>query len=235
MVDWSSLESRTLSRPDALAVAIERLIFEGELGPNERIPGERDLARMLDISRASVREALRDLEQRGLVDRRPGRGTIVRDPTESANGDVLATALGGEQLEIEQVMEVRACIEPSIAGRTAMRATERDIAQLTEILESMRAERSAKRFAHFDRTFHHAIAQYTHNPLLVRLLEAVNDLIEPSRSEALQSAARRRASIDDHQRILDAVAAHDPEAAIAAAQAHIESVQRQIIALRQSG
>jgi GntR family transcriptional regulator, transcriptional repressor for pyruvate dehydrogenase complex len=184
---------------------------------------------MLSVSRTSVRDALRDLEHRGLVDRRPGRGTVVTDPAATASGDTLAMALDGRRLNLAQVMEVRACIEPPVASRTAGRATGRDIAALTKIHDSMAVEQSTERFAQLDRTFHHAIAQYSHNPLLVRLLEAVNDLIAPSRSRALMTAARRRSSLQEHQRILDAIAGHDPVEAQAAALAHVESVQRRIL------
>jgi GntR family transcriptional regulator, transcriptional repressor for pyruvate dehydrogenase complex len=229
LVDWSQLDSRTLSRPDALTIALERLMFDGELSPGERLPGERELAQMLAVSRASVRDALRDLEQRGLVDRRPGRGTVVTDPSATPSGDALAMALDSRRLNLAQVMEVRACIEPQIALRTAQRATARDVAALTKIHDSMASERSSAKFAALDRTFHHAIAIYSHNPLLVRLLEAVNDLIAPSRSSSLQSAARRRSSIDEHIRILQAIAAHDPVEAQLAAQSHVESVQRRIL------
>ncbi len=239
MVDWSQLESRTLSRPDTLTIALERLLIDGELSPGERLPGERELAQMLSVSRASVRDALRDLEQRGLVDRRPGRGTVVADPAATPSGDALAHAFDAShglltqdpaELDLAHVMEVRACIEPQITLRTAQRATDRDITALTKILDSMAAERSPAKFATLDRSFHHAIAIYSHNPLLVRLLEAVNDLIAPSRNSALLSVARRRSSLDEHRRILNAIAAHDPAAAALAAQAHVESVQRRILA-----
>ncbi|GAA3360502.1 hypothetical protein GCM10017744_043410 [Streptomyces antimycoticus] len=78
-MDWRQLRHSTLSRPDALAVGLERLILSGELPPGSRVPPERELAESLGVSRGSVREALRALASRGLVARRPGSGTVVLD------------------------------------------------------------------------------------------------------------------------------------------------------------
>ncbi|MEU5027939.1 FadR/GntR family transcriptional regulator [Streptomyces milbemycinicus] len=130
--------------------------------------------------------------------------------------------------ELLQVMEVRAYIEPSVTARAAARATPADIVQLHALLDAMRREPSRQEFTDLDRTFHRAIAQYTRNPLLLRLLDRVYEIGEPGRRSSPLSAARRRSTIEEHQAILRAVEARDPEAARAASEAHLESVLRRI-------
>lgn len=86
-------------------------------------------------------------------------------------------------------MEVRACIEPSVTARAARRATPADIVQLHALLDAMRREPTRREFTDLDRTFHRAIAQYTRNPLLLRLLDRVYEIGEPGRRENSLSAA----------------------------------------------
>ncbi|MGY1813378.1 FadR/GntR family transcriptional regulator [Blastococcus sp. SYSU D00820] len=216
------------SRADTVASRLERQILDGTLAPGDRLPPERELAESLGVSRGSVREALRDLAVRGLVDRTRGRGTTVLRPGGTLTGLALAGGLDADQIELVQVMDVRACIEPSVAGRAARNATAQDVAQLEALLVEMETEQRPASFARLDRTFHRAIAQYSSNPLLVRLHDRVQELIEPSRREHLLTADRMRSSRREHDRIVAAIRAGDEAGAVAAAAAHVASVQRQI-------
>ena len=225
MVDWANLERVSLSRSDGIAVDIERMILEGLLKPGDRVPPERELASIAGISRTSVRDALRDLEMRGLIDRKPGRGTIVKASPEEFLG--LALLGSTEDLErLAQAMEVRAIIEPPTALRAAARATKRNIAQLNSLLDDMTAELRPSQFAEIDRLFHRAVAQCTQNPMLAALTDTVNELIAPSRANTLQTKERRRTSIEGHRAIVRAIEAHDEQAAFDSAAAHLASVQR---------
>jgi len=118
-----------LSVPAELASDIERLIIDGQLPPGAKLPPERDLAHMLRVSRASVRDALRDLEMRGLVERTPGRGTIVTDRPSTGLDRVLLRELGSRERDLLEVMELRAILEPPMTARAALRATARDLAK----------------------------------------------------------------------------------------------------------
>ncbi|CAA9325497.1 MAG: hypothetical protein AVDCRST_MAG36-646 [uncultured Nocardioidaceae bacterium] len=229
-MDWQQVRTRSLSRPDRLVIELERMIVSGELPSGARVPPERDLARMLDVSRTSVREALRDLARRGLIDRRPGRGTLVAHPGASPTGDALVSGLGDEEAALARIMEVRACVEPAVAARAAQRATPRDVEALRAILERQERAAPGLPFADLDRAFHAAIAMYTQNPLLSRLLDNISDLVEPSRGVHLQSAGRRRTSLAEHRLIFDAIAAGDAEAARDGAAEHVRSVERLVLA-----
>lgn len=224
MVEWEALDRVTLSRSDGIAVDLERMILDGVLKPGDHIPPERELAAMVGASRTSVRDALKDLEMRGLIDRKPGRGTIVRAASEDFSGLALVASL--ENLaKVTQAMEVRAIIEPSTAYRAAARATKRNIAQLHSLLDDMTTELKPAQFAEIDRLFHRAVAQCTQNPMLGALSDTVNELIAPSRANTLQTKERRRISIEGHRLIVLAIEAHDEQAAFDRAAAHIASVQ----------
>lgn len=230
-MDWSALRrSPALSVPDRLSVDLERLILEGELRPGDRLPSEPELCAQLGVSRVSIRQALHELEARGLVDRKPGRGTIVLAAAQRGGpaGEAISALLAGGgpdgAVELARIMELRAVIEPPIAALAAVRVTPRDTEQLRALVEEMETEIDLERYAELDRAFHQAIAVYTHNPLLAQLTELIAAEIAPSRRRSVQSTERRQASSAAHRRIFEAIAAHDGELAQAESRAHVEGV-----------
>lgn len=229
-MDWTTLgQSTTLSVPERLSVDIERLILEGELAPGDRLPPERELAELLGVSRVSIREALRELENRGLVDRKPGRGTIVLKPGERSRvGDEALDAVANLRPELHDIMELRAIVEPPIARITASRATPRDLAQLRELVEAMESESASDRYAELDRAFHQSIAQYAHNPLLELINEQIATQIAPSRAGRYQTQERRAISSAAHRRIYEAIAGRDGDLAEHEARAHVLDISQQI-------
>lgn len=230
-MDWSEVErGRSLSVPDRLSITLERLILDGTLQPGEKLPPELELTERLGVSRVSLRQALHELERRGLIDRKPGRGTVVLSPSDArdASSAALAGVLGSTETEIPHILELRSIIEPPIAALASQRATGRDLEQLEQLVEAMASPESREHYAELDRAFHQAIAQYTHNPLLAMLNEQIANLIAPSRSTALQTEERRETSTAAHRRILAAIAAGDPDAASREATAHLATVQQQI-------
>lgn len=229
-MDWSTMgRATTLSLPDRLSVDIERLILEGKLEPGEKLPAERDLADQLGVSRVSVRQALRELEIRGLISRKPGRGTIVLAPGERSDPlDIAVASIETLHPGLRDIMELRAIVEPPIARITANRATARDLAQLRELVEAMEKDVSHERYAELDRSFHQAIAQYAHNPLLEFINEQIAQQIAPSRAGRYQTRERRVASSVAHRRIFEAIAAGDGELAEQEARAHVLDISRQI-------
>ncbi|TFD05855.1 MULTISPECIES: FadR/GntR family transcriptional regulator [unclassified Cryobacterium] len=216
--------SGRLSTPDGLVVRIERLILSRELASGSKLPPERELAAILGVSRSSLRDALRALEVRRMVRRQPGIGTIITDPGATPHGNVLASGLDIAPSGLDDIMDVRACIEPPIASRAATRASITDIANLHGLISEMTLELTPGEYGALDRVFHRSIALAAQNPLLLRLLDRVNEIIEPSRGNALLTIARQRSSIAEHQQIVKAIAARDSEGAYQAAAVHVESV-----------
>lgn len=231
-MDWSRVRQvNSLSLPDRLSVQLEKLIIDGELEAGSKLPAERELAEVLGVSRVSIRQALHELEVRGMIDRAPGRGTTVLSPLQSAqsSGVSISTALDAVDRDLASIMELRAIIEPPIAALTASRATARDVAQLQDLVDQMSLDVPLERYADLDASFHQAIANYSHNPLLSVLTEQISELIAPSRHSALQTKQRRRNSTVQHQKILDAITQHDPESAEREAAAHLQSVTEEIL------
>lgn len=234
-MEWSSMRrSPALSVPDRLAVDLERLILEGELKPGDRLPTEKELGEYFGVSRVSIRQALHQLDVRGLIDRKPGRGTIVRSAA-SRGGHAgtaltaLLTSSPNTTTELARIMELRSIIEPPIAALAAERLTPGDTEQLRNLVEEMEKETDLERYAELDRIFHQAISQYTHNPLLAQLTDLIATEIAPSRRRAVQSPERRAASSVAHRRIFEALAEHDAARAEAEARAHVESVLREAL------
>jgi GntR family transcriptional repressor for pyruvate dehydrogenase complex len=224
VVDWSSVSARAVQVPHRLSTVLEQMIRDGVIVHEERLPPERDLAQQLRVSRTSLREALHELELKGLIDRRPGRGTLVLDPNLSRVGESLLGHMDAEERSLRHVMDLRAAIEPPIAARAAQRATARDLARLRELVAAMRQERSRTAIAQLDVQFHDAIAAATHNPHLVRLLRFAAEWIDESRRALAFDRRRRERSIAAHSEILACIEARDSDGAARAMQRHLDAV-----------
>ena len=233
-IDWAAARTGTLSLTDSLAVAIERQIVAGRLQHGDRIPAERELATQLGVSRGSLREALDQLERRGVIERRRGRGTSVVDPTRTVEADQLASAFADLHVAALEALDVRACLEPPIAARAARRATDGDLALLEAALRDAEQAGDEVQFMERDRTFHRTIAHVTHNPLLVRMVDRTRDVLDLSRRDQQFGAATRAVANDEHRAIYRAIAAHDPAAAAAAAEADLDGVRADLERLEDS-
>ncbi len=205
----------------SLVVHVERLIASGELAPGSRLPSERDLAARWGVSRSSVREAMLELESKRLVDRAPGRGTVVRHPSD----DVRALLQLGEH-EVDDAAELRLVVEPQIAAIAAERATRSALLMLEETLRQADASLSPERSVELDQEFHLLLAQATQNPLLATMLGLANTWTLDHRRRSHRSRRARQSSIDGHWEILRAVAAGDAAEASRAMSVHLASVRR---------
>ena len=210
---------------------IEALLDRGELHPGDQLPPERALAEQFQMSRASVREALRSLELLGVVETRAGGGTFVRRAVPKDLARPLSNLIARGHT-LTDVIEVRGLIEPSIAASAAMRIRPDELAELRSILhEQADKVASGQPYADEDTRFHELIGQAARNELLVTMLGVIWEVLRSSREQWLQTNQRAHSSIDAHQRILAALQAHDPEAARAAAAEHIQAVGQGILGL----
>ena len=228
-LDWGDLLAAQLNTPDSLAIRLERMILSNQLREGDRLPPERELASQAGVSRSTLREALRALELRGLLEHKQGRGTHVRAVADSRHAAAIAAGLDVDQMDLLNVMEVRASVEPPVAALAAARATPVDIVQLQQIIKDMAVTTTPAAFAELDRLFHRTIAQYTYNPMLVRLLDRVNEIIEVSRQDHFLSKSRQRSSLEEHRAIVDAIAARDRDLAFDAAHRHVRSIQDRLL------
>jgi GntR family transcriptional repressor for pyruvate dehydrogenase complex len=208
---------------------IQALIGEGKLTAGDQLPPERVLAETFKVSRTSVREALRALEMSGFIEGRQGGGTFVRAPSASDLVHPLAAALLLGRRELEDVLEVREMIEPAIARQAAERASSEQLAELEAIL-AKQAEKVSRgeSYPEEDAAFHYGIAVAADNPIVLRLLNVIMDLLHDLRAAYLQGGGRPTRSLDGHRRILEAIRRRDGEAAYRATLEHISQVREQL-------
>ncbi len=216
---------------------IEKLILSGELQSGDRLPTERELAEQFQASRTAVREAMKTLAQKGLVDMRPGRGTIVIDGTSKAMRHSLGLMMKvGQTGSSANLVEVREILEPGIAALAAMRATEEHTSAMREAVAVMDASLDdADAYITADNNFHQALAKGTQNVLILALVDSIVNLLSEQRKQIFSVKGGPERGQIHHKRILEAVVRHDSEAAREAMHAHLRQVREDVKAATGSG
>lgn len=213
-----------------VASQIHRLIADGRVKPGERLPPERELAEMFDVSRASVRDAIRILEMHGLVQPRQGEGTVIRrDPVEGVMSP-LADALSLSRDLTADLFDMRKILEPPLARVAALRATNEDIEALEKILDKQAARvRAAEIAIDEDTAFHYRLATVSKNRVIPRVMDVIMDLLLGSRARSLQGARRSEKSLEGHRRIVEAIKQGDAAAAEAAMHRHLSEIEKIVL------
>jgi GntR family transcriptional repressor for pyruvate dehydrogenase complex len=198
-----------------IATHVRELIENHELVPGERLPPERELARMLGVSRIPIREAMRTLAAQGLIEIRHGRGTFVAPRGVEAAVHELAGALLHQRHSFEELFAVRRLLEPASAQWAATRAGAPEIDGLRRALEGLAAACAAdppdyETIGEHDSQLHLEIAASTANRVLLRIMQAIQDLHEQQLETSLRFRGRLDRTLADHRRIVAAIAAGDP-------------------------
>lgn len=208
---------------------IQGLIFEKQLVPGMKLPSERDLCEQLGVSRTVLREAVRMLVSKGLLETRPGVGTTVREVSSTQISEPLSLLLstGKASISLDHIHQVRRILEVEIAEIAALQAAEEDLGELKRILEAMEQARNERGgFAELDSRFHAALARTTHNPLIVILLDSIQDLMLDVRLLVQEYPDLYDEVMPDHRAILERVSARDPRGSRRAMQTHLEHARR---------
>jgi GntR family transcriptional repressor for pyruvate dehydrogenase complex len=205
---------------------IERTILDGQLKAGDQLPPERELAQRFGVSRTAVREAVKALSEKGLVEACPGRGTFVTNGTSQAIRQSLDRMIKINQPDgTLHLIEVREILEPEIAARAAARADEKDVAALREAFAAMdQAGGDADAFIEADLDFHLALAEAANNPLIPAVIDSIVALLREHRLRMFHVHGGPERGQYHHRRILEAVERHDPEAARTAMRAHLQQV-----------
>lgn len=212
-----------------IALQLEELIRSGEWGVGTRVPAERELIKVLGVSRTALREALILLELKGLVEIRVGAGTYVLKRTED-------TSPPGDAPEIKgakpfQLLAARRIIEAETSRLAAISSTEEDLKKMREALDQMENDKEPYMLRHVsDRAFHLAIATATRNPALVFVVSAYWDQYRKCIMDHASSEARKpenkAPALADHRAIYYCIEQRDAEGAARAMQAHLDRVGR---------
>ena len=206
---------------------IEGRIVAGEIKVGDQLPSERELAEQFGVSRVAVREAVKSLRQKGLLEIRPGRGTFVTNGTPGAVRHSLGMLMKfGSADSYSNLVEVREILEPEIAALAATRITEDNISAMTKAVETMEtALDNAEIFVEADLDFHLALAEATQNPIIPILMNSIIEILREQRKRTgLVSGGLERGQ-SHHKMILDAVIHRDSQAARKAMQDHLQQVR----------
>jgi len=195
-VDYLHQVQREERLADKVAELLKKAILSGQLEPGDRLPPERILGERFGVSRTVIREAVRSLAAKGLVEVRSGSGSVVARVDAAAVTETIRLYVQGASIDRDLIDEVRRLVEVHAAGVAAERATDADVADLRARLQ--------------EAEFHRGIAQATRNPLYVVLLDAFAEL-----------AGEHPGPPDAHERILERIAEHDPEGARQAMRQHL--------------
>ena len=190
------------------------------------MPSERMLAEQFNVSRSSVREAIRSLELQGLVVCRRGSGTFINTEAIESVVALLASTLSTGSETLREIFEVRHLLEPQIAAVAATRADPDEVQRMADILEEQLQQlEQGETGVDADTAFHFALASATHNSALLKVVSAVEDILRLSRDLSLQEPGRAERSLASHRQILEKVRAGDAEGARKAMEYHLTSVE----------
>jgi GntR family transcriptional regulator, transcriptional repressor for pyruvate dehydrogenase complex len=222
-VDTSPL--RPLGRTRLYEDLVERLgefVIRTNLEVGSRFPPERELASRLQVSRASLRQALAVLEAQGFIEVRHGGGVFLR--RSRGFGGVLHK-LVERRARLPEVLEARELLEVRLAELAAARRSEADLVAMRAALEEMEAEVASDRLGvDGDAAFHHAVHRAGNNKVLEHVIDGLADAIHETRVESLSEPDRPRNSLRAHRRILEAIEAQQAPAAADAMRAHLRQV-----------
>ena len=208
---------------------LRRMIHSGELSPGDRLPPERDLARLLGVSRPTLRAGIRSLSTVGILQSRQGAGTFVVEKDESPTLDSsplrMLSALHG--FTSDEMFEARLALEMSIAGLAAERSTSEQMTLMAEQITGMYASLdNPEQYLVHDMKFHQTIAAASDNRILTSLMNMVATILFDSRSKTVHRALDLKESAEQHHNIYRAMREHDTEAARQAMHDHLIETQK---------
>ncbi len=229
---------RTPKLADALADRLEQLILEGALRPGEKLAPERELAAKLDVSRPSLREALDRLQARGLIETNKAGNFVSRFLAPMT--DPLTSLFQSNDQALGDYLEYRCLIEGEAARLAATRATDVERDAISRCLVKLREAHDSDNLAaeaETDAELHMLIYEAAHNLVLLHIMRALYEMLRGdafyNRRELYAKSGSRDLLLDQHFAIAEAILARNPEAAAAAATAHIKGIAQALKEMRE--
>ncbi len=220
-----------VERDDVLSDRVASMLLErvllGELQPGEELPSERELSDQLGVSRTVVREAIRSLTGRGVIDARSGRkariGLVGRDHVvETMRLYLRGRQQSPNQLPYSKIHEVRRMLELTMVELAAKRGSAADRLRLRQAFEQMRkAKDNLRLLPTLDVEFHRVIAEMTGNELFVILMDSIGDIMTEIREQTLGLPGRPASALKYHAAILEAIEGKDARSARRAMEEHL--------------
>lgn len=219
---------------------IKKLIVDGKLQPGDKLLSERELSEKLNVSRASVREAFSALEMMGVISIRPGEGSFVKQVSFEGMLEPLSFLLQVEIEDIMQLLEVRKILEVETAGLAATRGTSANLEALRRAVNNMMDEVLKGEIGDAaDADFHFAIAAAANNPVLVKVMNTISDLMQhtfrTSRQKLFIIENMPMVLYNAHVGIYEAIASKNPNLARLRMREHLTMVEEVLISLKRDG
>jgi GntR family transcriptional regulator, transcriptional repressor for pyruvate dehydrogenase complex len=205
---------------------VEESIHKGALKPGDQLPPERELAEQFGVSRTAVREAVKTLREKGLVEAYPGRGTFITDGSSNTIKQSLHRMMRSGNEGFVFLAEVREILEPEIAALATTRAEKEDLAAMKEQVEVMDASKTdPDAYIEADLDFHLALAEAAANPLILSLIDSIVGVLRDQRMQIFKVEGGPERGQYHHKKILDAIEHRDPQGARQAMRAHLRQVR----------
>lgn len=228
---WLNPKKRTY---ELIVEQINLLCLEQNLQPGDRLPAERDLAGLFGVSRNSVREALKDLESKGVIETRQGGGSFLAASKRNLLGNELRTQLDKTQAQlIDDMLELRRAFEVEAASLAAQRATTENLEAIRKVLAQMaEAGTDPEVGVQADLDFHLQVAAATKNQLLIDLMatlaKRLEENIRATRRHRFTDASRHQDTLNEHEEIYHAIAANNSELAKRLMDRHISRIRSEL-------
>ncbi|MGO2276661.1 pyruvate dehydrogenase complex transcriptional repressor PdhR [Pseudoalteromonas nigrifaciens] len=229
-----SLKIKAAKLSDVILQQLENMILEGSLAPGEKLPPERELAKQFEVSRPSLREAIQKLEAKGLVTRRQGGGTYVKNQLEEGLTDPLFDLISKHPESQFDLLEFRHALEGIAAYYAALRGTNNDFIKVKQSFDQIAlVQDDLQQKAKAINAFHFCIAEASHNIVLLHLVRGMQALLEQNVLQNL-TALLTKSDISNqlgHHRglLMDAVIEGKPEEARLASNAHLAYIEEALL------
>lgn len=208
---------------------IRDMIQRSDLNLGDRLPPERDLAKLLGVSRPTLRAGIRSLVALGVLQSRQGAGTFVveADDSPTLDGSSLQMLAALHGFKTEEMFEARLALEMTIAGLAAERATGEELATISEEITGMFATLDEpEKFLLHDMNFHQSVAAASGNRILTVLMNMVAKILFDVRRKTVKNATDLKESAQMHREIYQAIRERDPKAARQAMKNHLQMAQK---------
>lgn len=201
---------------------IKDIVKKGEVKSGEKLPSERELGEKLEVSRASIREALKSLQILGLIESKHGEGNFINKNFENSLLEPLSIVFLLLGSKSEDVLELRKIIEPQIAALAAINITNEQLTELKEIMNELNSTMDAEISASLDKKFHYKIAQASGNNLISTIMFSISSLIEKYIENSKVHTLNKELVKIQHKEIWVALEAKAGEVAAMAVRKHLE-------------
>src|SRR5882762_8489656 len=212
---------------EQVVMQVRDMIHLGKLKPGDRLPPERELAKRLGISRASLRAGLHFLAAIGVLTARHGSGSYIATGPPALDSAPLSMLAALHGFTADKMFEARRLVEVAVAGLAAEHATDDHLRRISdEVTETYAALDNPQEYLIHDFGFHRAVAAASGNPILATFMEMVADILYQRRCKTIDRSSDLRESVEMHRRIYRAIRARNPEAARAAMSEHLILAER---------